>query len=162
MVARKPRGTTLIVVNGWSYDSREFLGGGGNGDVFRAEKDGRVGALKLLKINLKKLKSPGIQKRVDRFRDEVEALKNCADIPGVIPVFEADTAPRPNQRPWLVMGLAIPLAEQLGKSPSLRDVFDFPSGTQRQSNEACANPAYAANAHAIYQQPSDDCTNADA
>lgn len=33
MVARKPRGTTLIVVNGWSYDSREFLGGGGNGDV---------------------------------------------------------------------------------------------------------------------------------
>lgn len=122
MVARKPRGTTLIVVNGWSYDSREFLGGGGNGDVFRAEKDGRVGALKLLKINLKKLKSPSIQKRIDRFRDEVEALKNCADIPGVIPVFEADTAPRPNQRPWLVMGLATPLAEQLGKSPSLRDV----------------------------------------
>jgi len=122
MVGKKSGGTTLIVVNGWTYDSRKSLGSGGNGDVFRAEKDGKVGALKLLKINPKKLKSRGTQKRVDRFHDEVDALKRCADIPGVIPVFEADTAPKPDQQPWVVMGLAIPLAKQLGKSPSLRDV----------------------------------------
>ncbi len=122
MAGNKSGGTTLIVVNGWTYDSRKSLGSGGNGDVFRAEKDGKVGALKLLKINPKKLKSRGTQKRVDRFHDEVDALKKCADIPGVIPVFEADTVPKPEQQPWVVMGLAIPLAKQLGKSPSLRDV----------------------------------------
>ena len=89
MVGKKPGGTTLIVVNGRTYDFRKSLGSEGNGDVFHAEKDGKVGTLKLLKINPKKLKSRGTQKRVDRFHDEVDALKKCADIPGVIPVFEA-------------------------------------------------------------------------
>jgi serine/threonine protein kinase len=91
------------------------LGRGGNGDVYRAEKDGVHGALKLLK--------PGSRgTRTDRFRDEIEALKKCSDIPGVIRVLDADAGDNPKQQPWLVMGLAIPITQQLGKSPSLHAV----------------------------------------
>ena len=53
------------VVGGWHVTTR--LGKGGNGEVFRAEKDGVVGAIKLLgQWN----RVPG---RVARFRDEVQA-----------------------------------------------------------------------------------------
>ncbi|MBP1122046.1 MULTISPECIES: hypothetical protein [Pseudomonas] len=61
-----------LCVNGWAYHPNRRLGRGGNGDVYRAEKDGVQGALKLLK--------PGSRgTRTDRFRDEIEALKKCSD-----------------------------------------------------------------------------------
>lgn len=112
----------LKVVNGWSYNTSKKLGDGGNGDVFLAKKEGRDGALKELRINIKQRDKAHVKKRIDRFRDEVVALGQCADIPGVIPVLDADTGTDFNQLPWFVMGLAKPLSKQLGKSPLLHDV----------------------------------------
>jgi len=106
-----------LCVNGWVYQMNRRLGSGGNGDVYRAKKDGVEGALKLLK--------PGSRgARTDRFRDEIEALRKCSDIPGVIRVLDASTGDTPEQQPWLVMGLAIPIAKQLGSSPSLHAVVE--------------------------------------
>jgi serine/threonine protein kinase len=114
----------LKVVNGWSYTTEETLGGGGNGDVYLANKAGRDAALKELRVNMDKSDEAHVKKRIDRFRDEVVALRQCADIPGVIPVLDADTGTDPNQRPWFVMGLANSLSKQLGASPFLRDVVE--------------------------------------
>jgi len=57
------------MIGGWRVSSR--LGQGGNGEVFRAEKETLVGAIKLL--------ASGAPKRVARFRDEVTAMRRCAD-----------------------------------------------------------------------------------
>lgn len=112
----KPRNKNLpISVNGWVYQSNRRLGRGGNGDVYLAEKDGVQGALKILK--------PGSRgTRVDRFRDEIDGLKKCSDISGVISVLDADNGHDPKQQPWLVMGLATPISKKLGATPSLHAV----------------------------------------
>lgn len=117
VVKNKPK-----VVNGWSYNTSKKLGDGGNGDVFLAKKEGRDGALKELRIDIRKRDKAHVKKQIARFRDEVVALKQCADIPGVIPVLDVDIGTDPNQRPWFVMGLAKPLSKQLGKLPFLPDV----------------------------------------
>ncbi|WP_409279886.1 protein kinase domain-containing protein [Pseudomonas sp. KCJK8751] len=110
---RKPPATADF--NGWSFKWEKPLGKGGNGIVYLATKDGQQGALKLLK-------STQFPDRVTRFRDEVSGLRDCADIPGVIPVLDAETDPVGAQRPWLVMALATPVQKKLGDSPTLEVV----------------------------------------
>ncbi|WP_445672808.1 serine/threonine protein kinase [Pseudomonas inefficax] len=104
-------------LNGWRYDTEEPLGSGGNGVVYAASKKGQQGALKMLK-------SRNHEDRLARFRDEVAALRACSDIPGVIPVLDADTNPPENSKPWLVMALATPLQNKLGENPTLKDIVE--------------------------------------
>lgn len=89
------------------------LGKGGNGEVFQVERHGVVGALKRL--------SQRGQLRVARFRDEVEAMRRCADIPGVLPVLDADLG---SDTPWFVMALATPIEKALAEAKSLRQVVE--------------------------------------
>lgn len=103
-------------VGGWRLEVR--LGRGGNGEVFRVGKHGVVGAMKMLgQRNL----TPA---RVARFRDEVRAMRKCADIVGVLPVLDADVEPSNESQPWFVMGLARPIHMELSASPTLKRVVE--------------------------------------
>ena len=115
MVKTKTSARNLTALGGWQLIS--VLGRGGNGEVYRAEKDGAVGALKRLS------QRHATSGRTTRFQDEVQALRSCADIPGVLPVLAADLAPRGTQ-PWFVMGLAVPITEELSDRPTLKRVVE--------------------------------------
>jgi serine/threonine protein kinase len=103
------------IIDGWVLG--EFLGRGGNAMVWLATKEGVTAAFKLL--------SKQAAKRPARFRDEIEAMRRCADIPGVLPVFEfhspADGTPGMF---WLAMGRATPIRYALGENPSLRQAVE--------------------------------------
>jgi serine/threonine protein kinase len=45
-------------------------------------------------------------------------MKRCADIPGVLPIL--NSYKKPGEKPWFVMGRAVPVASQLGPNPSMR------------------------------------------
>lgn len=113
---RVSEGDSSRKLGGWQLGRR--LGKGGNGEVFIAEKQGVVGALKLLgQRNL-------TPTRVARFRDEVQAMRDCASIPGVLPVLDADLEIPNEAQPWFVMGLARPIDKELSESPPLRRVVE--------------------------------------
>ena len=99
-------------LGGWQLGKR--LGKGGNGEVFTAEKHGSIAALKQLS---ERRLTPA---RIARFKDEVQAMRDCADIPGVLPLLDADLQPVDGAHPWFVMGLARPISDELGDAPPLR------------------------------------------
>ena len=90
------------IVGGWEVHNS--VGKGGNAEVFRVTRNGQTGAMKMLKTQHCE------PKRLARFRDEIEALRRCSDIPGVLPVFDFDLLDRTDmkKRPWVVMGLLTP------------------------------------------------------
>ena len=81
----------------------EYLAGGGNGAVWAATKsDGTPGAIKFLYP-----KHYGNRKRVLRFESEVEALRSCQDIRGVLPLLDdSATAVTKSTVHWFVAALA--------------------------------------------------------
>ncbi len=95
----------------------EFLGQGGNAEVWRATKGEEIIALKILKQ--KKADSESYQ----RFRQEIQALRRIGAHPGIMPLLDADLPNLPTKaRPaWLGMPIATPLAQALSNS-SLREV----------------------------------------
>ncbi len=105
----------LPPVGGWQRTGS--LGKGGNGHVYLVEKGGQWGAMKILTRHHQ-------QPRVNRFRDEVQALRSCADVVGVLPVLDSSLDAAQGTRPWFVMGLAQPIEDALGKQPSLRTVVE--------------------------------------
>ena len=87
----------------WTVES--WLGKGGNGTVWRAaDAAGSVGALKTL-LNTESARAN------HRFADEVEAMRACQDIAGVLPLldFHIPTAPSQGDPAWFVAVLAEPL-----------------------------------------------------
>lgn len=102
-------------LGGWVLGSS--LGSGGNGQVFRATKGQQTAAVKVLRVQ------GSIAARVTRFRDEVEAMRRCADIVGVLPVLDDDLSTS-SRSPWFAMGLATPLTKHLGSAPSLLKVVE--------------------------------------
>jgi serine/threonine-protein kinase len=68
-----------------SWTLQEYLGGGGNGDVWKCSgsqsDNGKQGAIKLLK----KVKP----KPYSRFLDEVKVIRENSDIPGIIPMMDS-------------------------------------------------------------------------
>jgi serine/threonine protein kinase len=105
-------------VGGWTLV--EQLGRGGNGTVFKATRGAMIGAIKVLN------ERPWNALRIARFQDEVEAMKRCTDIPGVLPVLDAfiPSLPSRDAPPWFVMGLASPIVVALGDKASLRNVVE--------------------------------------
>src|SRR5687768_11669797 len=90
---------------GWRLVS--FCGRGGSSVVWKAtDSSGRIGAMKFVKRSY-------FADRVKyaRFSGEVAAMKACADIVGVLPLWDASVpdAPRTDGDAWLVSPLAIPL-----------------------------------------------------
>ncbi|MDQ4144922.1 MAG: protein kinase, partial [Actinomycetota bacterium] len=98
---------------------RRFLGGGGNADVWEAERDGEVVALKVLRT--RKTDSEPFQ----RFRIETHVVEEWHP-DGVVPIIESflpDPLP-PKERAWVAMPVARPIREALGASPTLDAVCE--------------------------------------
>lgn len=98
----------------------EQIGSGGNGVVWKAKnQEGRLGAIKFLRRQRKF----DVQ-RHQRFKDEVQTMQACADIPGVLPLldFSIPDTPRPEEVAWLVSAYATPLAQRLPDDESLESV----------------------------------------
>ena len=84
---------------------------GGNGAVFRARRDGDLPEVALKVINSSKAHSEPDR----RFVREVEFLRSIGDFSGVLSVIDAYLPVSPNRddRPWLAMPIATPIASAL-------------------------------------------------
>jgi len=85
------------IIGGWKLDS--LLGKGGNGEVWAAKNNDKLGAIKLLK-NIR-------ESIYTRFKAEVYAVNNNQDIDGVVPIKDFGL-PEDTSRsiPWFVMPIA--------------------------------------------------------
>lgn len=103
-------------VDGWTLI--ELLGRGGNGVVWRAEReDFGDAALKVL------LRRDG--DRWQRFCDEISILRQLGDYPGVLPLIDANLPdPRAGVPAWLAAPIAQSVADALGDEPSLSKVVE--------------------------------------
>jgi serine/threonine-protein kinase len=99
------------------WELLNFIGRGGNGQVWRARSDkGEFGAIKVLhKATAKKANQ--------RFRDEVQAMRDCADIKGVLPLLDAHLPDPPTTEDpaWLVSALAVPLDKAVKMETGLEE-----------------------------------------
>jgi serine/threonine protein kinase len=89
----------------------EELGKGGNAVVWRATRDGLEGEVALKVINATKAeKEPYL-----RFVAEIEFLQSLGDTAGVLPLLDAYLPEEPSRddRPWLAMPIATPIADAL-------------------------------------------------
>src|SRR5260221_4714940 len=97
-----------------------FINGGGNADVFEAEKATQRVALKVLR-QLRPDSEP-----YRRFRQEVRKHHELSQsgLRGILPLLEFDTpeSPGPKQPAWMAMPIATPMEAALGDSPLLEDV----------------------------------------
>lgn len=103
------------VVGPWTL--HEKLGKGGNADVWRASRGKEEVALKV--IHSTKAKS----EQYRRFVREVEFLRSIPDEPGILPLVDSHLPVRPSSddRAWLAMPVATPIAEALHEA-SLEEV----------------------------------------
>jgi hypothetical protein len=113
----------------------EYLAGGGNGVVWAATRsDGTRGAMKFL--HPKHYKD---RKRVLRFESEVEAMRSCQDIRGVLPLLDdSKTAITNPTVHWFVAALAEPLESVLRADQRLQLVVEACAsfaGTLQQMHE---------------------------
>ena len=84
------------------FELLEYIGGGGNADVYRAGDGENELALKVLR-NRRVASEP-----YARFRREIEVLGTLGERPGILPLLDHDLPEtlRRGQRAWLTMPLA--------------------------------------------------------
>jgi hypothetical protein len=104
-------------IAGWVL--KEHLGAGGNGEVWRAEREvGQQAAIKLLKTK------DASSERFKRFVAEIAVLRRLGDRSGILPIIDAMIPAAPSRQvpAWLVTPLAAGIREALGSRPSLNVV----------------------------------------
>ena len=89
----------------------EKLGSGGNAVVWRATRDGLDGEVALKVINATKPDKEPYR----RFVAEIEFLQSLSDTNGVLPLIDSflPQDPSSENRPWLAMPIATPIADAL-------------------------------------------------
>src|SRR5262249_51451620 len=115
------RGRTMAGDDSLSqWDRIEKLGEGGNGEVWRARRGGAEYALKILRERSVREES------YRRFVAEVDVLRQLTDVPGVLPVVDANLPEAPSKRnpAWLAMPLATGIRAALGDRPPLAAVVE--------------------------------------
>lgn len=85
------------VLGEWQLVHR--LGGGANAEVWKVRSAQGVAAIKVLR------RSRG--RSLQRFRAEIDLLRELGDLKGILPMLDSDGSGDP--RPWLVMPLATPV-----------------------------------------------------
>ena len=106
-----------------NWELLDFLGKGGNAEVWCATDGESEVALKIL--NQLRTDSEPYQ----RFRQEIETLSQLGDHPSIMPLIDADLPETPSRvcPAWLAMPIAVPLAESLSQS-GLREVVASVAG----------------------------------
>jgi hypothetical protein len=100
-----------------SWTLGQLIGKGGNGRVFKVRSDAGVSGV------IKRMIRPPSAKSLQRFGDEVNAMRKCAGIPGVIPLLDANVPANVGDgEPWIVMAQAENLHTALTPTPPLRAV----------------------------------------
>src|SRR4051794_31013411 len=102
------------VRSGWSL--RNKLGATGSAEVWEAERDDQVAAVKFL-TKVRNARNS----RYRRFRDEVRFLREMAPPRGVLPLLDSYLPEHPtdDNPPWLAMPIARALPEALGDTPDI-------------------------------------------
>jgi serine/threonine protein kinase len=105
----------------------ELLGQGGNGEVWKASRDGVECALKVLKETNKNEES------YRRFIDEIRILRDLKGHPGVIPILDVNLPEHPSKRnrAWLAMPLATGIKKALGERPQVTNVVEAVASVAR-------------------------------
>ncbi len=110
-MARKPKYKENTRVDGWDFKKR--LGFGANAEVWCAEKNNEIGAIKVLKYIR--------ESTYTRFKSEVNAIINNQDIEGVIKILDYSLPNNTQQSlPWFVM----PVGTIFSKWRENKDVLD--------------------------------------
>ena len=120
------------VIGGWKLQHR--LGTGGNGEVWCAQKDNNIGAIKLLKkIELNTYK---------RFKSEVHAISSNQNISGVIRIVDQHLPEGiTSDIPWFVMPVCIRFSEWR-KGRNILDVMREMSSLGKTLQELHDNEYY--------------------
>lgn len=113
---KNKKNSDRLNLNGWSLG--KALGKGGNGEVREVTKNGKSGALKFPHPNSKKL-------RLIRFKDEVQAMRKCSDITGVLPIYDECLE---GSNPWFIMALATPIRDALKDNTQLGGIVSAMCG----------------------------------
>ena len=93
---------------------RKRLGGGGNGEVWRAgTTDGRTGPIKVLYAR----RGGEGRYRLARFRDEIGFLIAHPDFRGILPLLDSHICDNLEEPSWYVMPAAKPIRQALGADP---------------------------------------------
>ena len=111
-----PQFSSGEVFGEWALE--EFLGSGGNAEVWKAAARNRqTVALKVLK-NVRVDSEP-----YARFRQEIAALQRIGRQSGVLPILDHDLPETPSRRhrAWLAMPIGVLLADALREHP-LREI----------------------------------------
>jgi serine/threonine protein kinase len=104
----------------WVTVGERRLGGGGNGEVWRAETDDeRIGAIKILYPR----RGREGEYRLGRFRDEIGFLIEHPDFPGILPLLDSKISDAPRGPSWYVMPEARTIGAALGTDPAPRAVI---------------------------------------
>ncbi len=100
------------------WEKIERLGTGGNGEVWKAKRNGFVCALKILD------KTQVNDESYRRFIDEIKILRQLGNEPGILPILDAHlpASPSKNDRAWLSMPLATGIKKALGERPTIDNV----------------------------------------
>ena len=106
------------VIAGWEI--LEFINQGGNGVVWRAQKNGKEAAFKVLQK--RHLKS---HERATRFHDEIAVMIECQDLSGVLPLLDYQLPKKPSAAnlPWYCTELAVPMPVALDAENSVDDIL---------------------------------------
>ena len=102
------------------WEKLERLGSGGNGEVWRAKRNGVEYALKILK------KTQEQDESYRRFIDEIAILRQLEHEAGILPVIDAylPESPSKTNRAWMSMPLANGIRKALGERPRIDDVVE--------------------------------------
>ena len=114
------------------------IGRGGNGVVYRARREGSAEEVALKVVNSNKAHSEPYR----RFSREIQFLRSIGDFPGALPVVDAylPETPSRDDRPWLAMPIATPIAQALADSDLetvVRAVASFADTLARLADEHC-------------------------
>jgi serine/threonine protein kinase len=98
------------------WEILEWIGGGGNADVYLVRDGERGVALKVLKTR------NADSEPYARFRNEIEVLRRFQDDPGILPIIDASLPERPSRtdRAWIAMPRATLIRDAI-EGLSLRD-----------------------------------------
>jgi serine/threonine protein kinase len=100
------------------YSLQERLGRGGNGEVWRATREGGED------VALKLITRAGREARI-RFDREIETqIGALRDMSGLLPVVDAYNSEGNGGTPWLAMSIATPLKTALGADPPIDTVLE--------------------------------------